>query len=44
VKGLEKLTQLKHLMLHDNPDLTKAQIAKLQKALPNCKISSNAKK
>ncbi len=44
VKGLEKLTQLKHLTLHDNPDLTKAHIAKLQKALPNCKIIHNAKK
>ena len=37
VKGLEKLTQLKVLGLI-NPDLTKAQIAELQKALPNCEI------
>jgi Leucine-rich repeat (LRR) protein len=44
VKGLEKLTQLMYLNLRDNPDLTKAQIAELQKALPNCKIHSNPKK
>jgi len=37
-KGLEKLTQLKYLGLRDNPALTKAQIAELQKALPLCKI------
>ena len=43
-KGLEKLTQLKKLYLEDNPDLTKAQIAELQKALPNCKIYSNPTK
>ena len=43
-KGLEKLTQLMSLNLKDNPDLTKAQIAELQKALPKCKISHNAKK
>ena len=43
-KGLEKLTQLKTLSLHNNPDLTKAQIEELQKALPNCKIIHNAKK
>jgi len=44
VKGLEKLTQLQTLWLTNNPDLTKAQIDQLQKALPNCKISSNPKK
>jgi Leucine-rich repeat (LRR) protein len=44
VKGLEKLTQLKQLNLGDNPDLTKAQIDQLQKALPNCGIYSNPKK
>ena len=44
VKGLEKLTQLEDLWLNDNPDLTKAQIAELQKALPKCKIYSNPKK
>ena len=43
-KGLEKLTQLTELRLDDNPDLTKAQIAELQKALPKCKITHNAKK
>ena len=44
VKGLEKLTQLISLVLLHNPDLTKAQIAELQKALPKCKITHNAKK
>ena len=44
VKGLEKLTQLTRLSLQRNPDLTKAQIAELQKALPKCDISSNPKK
>ena len=38
LKGLEKLTQLKVLNLKGNPDLTKAQIDELKKALPNCKI------
>jgi len=32
------------LSLGYNPDLTKAQIAELQKALPKCYISSNPKK
>jgi hypothetical protein len=32
------------LGLAEDPDLTKAQIAQLQKALPKCKIYSNAKK
>ena len=44
VKGLEKLTQLTYLNLEHNPDLTKAQIDELQKALPKCKISSNPTK
>ena len=44
VTGLENLTQLTHLDLNHNPDLTKAQIAQLQKALPKCKIDSNPKK
>ena len=44
VKGLEKLTQLNELWLTDNPDLTKIQIAELKKALPNFKITHNAKK
>ena len=43
VKGLENLTQLERLYLKDNPDLTKAQIEELQKALPKCKITHNAK-
>ena len=44
VKGLENLDQLKSLSLRDNPDLTKAQIDELQKALPKCKIYSNPTK
>jgi len=40
VKGLEKLTQLKALYLRHNPNLTKAQIDELQKALPNAKSSA----
>jgi Leucine-rich repeat (LRR) protein len=44
VKGLEKLTQLERLSLDDNPDLTKAQIDELKKALPKCDISSNPTK
>jgi len=44
VKGLEKLTKLTHLNLEYNPDLTKAQIDALQKALPKCKIYSNPTK
>jgi hypothetical protein len=35
---------LKVLNLQDNPDLTKAQIAELKKALPKCKIFSNPTK
>ena len=38
MKGLEKLN------LEDNPDLTKAQIDQLQKALPKCLIFSNPTK
>ena len=44
VKGLEKLTKLEELHLYDNPDLTKAQIDELKKALPNCTIYSNPTK
>jgi outer membrane protein assembly factor BamB len=44
VKGLENLTQLQKLYLNNNNDLTKTQIAELQKALPKCKIKSNPKK
>ena len=39
VTDLEKLTKLNHLNLNNNPDLTKAQIAELQKALPNFGIT-----
>jgi Leucine-rich repeat (LRR) protein len=41
MKGLEKLTKLTYLDLRNNPALTKAQVAELQKALPNCRIYSN---
>ena len=44
LKGLENLTQLELLRLDDNPDLTKAQIDELQKALPKCDIRSNPTK
>jgi hypothetical protein len=44
VKGLEKLLQLKSLMLVWNSDITKAQIAGLKKVLPNCLILSNPTK
>ena len=43
-KGLEKLTKLELLTLQDNPALTKTQIDALKKALPKCKIQSNATK
>jgi len=43
-KGLEKLTQLEDLYLGGNPDLTKAQIAELKKALQKCEIRSNPTK
>jgi len=43
VKALENLTQLEILSLANNPDLTKAQIAGLMKALPKCLITNNAK-
>jgi len=44
LEGLEKLAQLKELDLQYNPELTKAQIDQLQKALPKCEIKHNAKK
>jgi hypothetical protein len=44
VKDLEKLDQLERLYLEGNPDLTKAQINQLQKALPKCKIYSGPTK
>ena len=44
VKGLEKLAKLTSLNLKDNPNLTEAQIAELEKGLPNCKIYTNPTK
>ena len=44
VKGLEKLNQLTKLGLSENPALTKAQIAQLQKSLPECNIFHTATK
>ena len=44
VSTLSGLAQLRRLSLENNPDLTKAQIDQLQKALPKCKISSNPTK
>jgi hypothetical protein len=45
VRGLERCTKLEWLRLDGNPDLTKAQIAKLRWALPWwCKIISNPTK
>jgi len=44
LKPLMGLKQLKRLGLRGNPDLTKAQIDQLQKALPNCKIDINQTK
>jgi len=40
---LTNLKQLKELWIENNPKLTRVQIDKLQKALPNCKINHNAK-
>ena len=44
INGLGMLSNLGILRLQNNPDLTKAQIDELQKALPNCKILSNPTK
>jgi Leucine-rich repeat (LRR) protein len=44
VKGLENLTQIPYLHFGENPDLTKAQIDQLQKALSKCEIHSNPTK
>ena len=44
MKGPEKLNQLTWLRFKNNPALTKAQIAELQKALPKCNIVSNPTK
>ena len=42
--ALSELTELNTINLHYNPDLTRAKIAKLQKALPKCKIYHSAEK
>jgi hypothetical protein len=44
VKGLEALTQLEALDLRESYNLTKAQIAELQKALPKYTIFHSATK
>ncbi len=47
ITDLTPVLELKELMgldLFDNPELTKAEIDKLQKALPHCKITDNATK
>ena len=44
ISPLMGLTQLKSLSLLFNPNLTKVEIGKLQKALPNCRIYSNPKR
>ena len=44
VTALKELTQLTRLWLRGNPDLTKAQIDELKKALPKCEIKSNPTK
>ena len=44
ISALAKLKHLEELDLRNNPDLTKAKIEKLQKALPKCRIYHNTKK
>jgi hypothetical protein len=44
LSSLNGMTNLEHLFITNNPDLTKAEIDKLQKALPKCKISHDATK
>ena len=44
ISALARCTKLTSLALLDNPNLTKAQIEKLQKALPKCAIKHNATK
>ena len=39
---LRKLTKLKVLLLRENPNLAKAEIEKLKKALPDCTIVHDA--
>jgi len=38
LRPLAELTQLEELFLYDNPEITKADIDKLKKALPDCTI------
>ena len=40
---LAGLAHLREIILSDNPNLTKTEIDKLQKALPKCEILHNAK-
>jgi serine/threonine-protein kinase len=42
ISSLAELKKLEILDLSNNPAITRAQIAVLQKALPNCKITHNA--
>jgi len=44
LKPLAGLTKLEELKFWDNPNLTRAEIGKLQKALPKCEIDHNATK
>jgi hypothetical protein len=44
VSPLTGLTRFTNLNIYGNPDLIKAEIEKLQKALPKCRISHNATK
>ena len=44
ISPLSGLRQLQGLDLRDNPKLTKIELDKLQKALPDCVIIHNAKK
>ena len=39
---LAGLSQLKRLWIEDNPDLSRGQIRRLQRALPDCVIIHNA--
>ena len=44
ISALAKLKHLEELDLRNNPNLTKAKIEQLQKALPKCRIYHNATK
>ncbi len=41
---LAGLENLRYLSIENNPDLTEAEVVKLQKALPKCEVRSNARK